>query len=272
MFCIQHKVAIENQNFSKTEVESNENTVSQATSTRFEHLGDRELKQQLKKYYFKVNDVFSSEERQNILAIFNQMTPILEFSGNGFDMLCTVPLQRLIFSTSHEMERPFSVFWDYDYLNSIQDVYINSINRFARELGLIGSHTITFKVIRLHSKNGKPFNGGWHYDVKTSKTLVIMLKNDYKYLNGKGLNIAFNGHQGPHNPNKVSAYCFPKNDEYISAKYKDGIMLDNDFGGIIHSTPELDFDPKQLDEESIVYNRQRTYIQIKLFNPNWTIL
>ena len=92
--------------------------------------------------------------------------------------------------------------------------------------------------------------------------MVILLKNDFHYLYGsRGLNIAFNGVHGPHNPNECLE-GFPENDQYISVSYKDGIMLDNDKGNIVHRTPHL-------DPDTPVNNPERIFIQIKLSDPDW---
>lgn len=245
------------------ENEKDKDPISKSASEALVHFKDAGLKERLKPHYFKVKNIFSDEERQSILSILKGMAPINELSGKGFDVLSSTQPETLNFSPSHEMDKSQCVFSKYSSLQKIQHLYIDSINHFARVLGLTGPCGITFKVVRLHSRDGEPFNGGWHYDVKASKTLVIMLKNDFHYLNGnKGLNIAFNGLQGPHHPDGLTKRCFPENEKYHSVTYKDAIMLDNAKGEIVHSTPPL-------DPHSPVTNPERIFIQIKLLDTDW---
>lgn len=216
----------------------------------------------LEKYYKQINDVFAPIERERILEIIKQMPLISNLSKSGLDMLCSTQPEELSFSCSHQMAKPRLIFSRYPALKPIQNVYIHAINRFAKELQLVDNHKITFKLVKLHDRKGVPFQGGWHYDIKTSITLLIMLKNQFKYLDGsKGLDIAFNESFGPHDPS-VSMGTEPENQNYHKIAYNDGILIDNGMGEVVHRTPPLELDP-------LAINRERVYIQIKLFDPTW---
>lgn len=86
----------------------------------------------------------------------------------------------------------------------LRRIFSQALNRMAKELKLAGQQGIVAGFNRYLPNPGRGLDQGWHFDQGAQHTMVMVLHNDFDYLEGKGLDMAFNQVEGPFAPEKFS--------------------------------------------------------------------
>jgi len=171
------------------------------------------------------------------------------------------------FDQNHKMTDPEAYFslGGERYSYGMKEFIMAMIERFAREMELVGCHELSVFMYRSNynpSSNMAYFQLDWHFDKSAKCTMVSVLQNDFPYAEeGEGLDIAENSEEGPHLP-KSYRDSYPK-DGYMSCSYPENgaIIFHTHQGTIIHRRSVLD--------KPTSSNATRTLLQIKLKDPNW---
>lgn len=214
---------------------------------------------QLGIHYFPVNNIFTCEELANINLECETLAPT--FCNEVHEIYYTGE-KKLEFSLEHELKMPHLELPDV-----IHYLYVKLINRFANEIKLVGKHTISFLWLRLKPYSNRSCSQNWHFDKGTDKTMVVVLKNDFAYSKGVGLNIAVNKDQGVFSGSRFTdeqREVAPLDDQWISVPYEPGIIVVAEKGKIIHEMSHLA--PQNFAPHG---SKTRVIVQIKLMDSNW---
>jgi hypothetical protein len=231
---------------------------------------ENETSHRLRESYSVIENIFDESFVRTIPEWCKSLRPHNRCSGG--EELYNNPANQIY--TSIQFDANYKIIDQHSYLkkgipsssSELNQFVCTLVERFAKELKLIGCHEINVDLYRIRyseKTNMERFQLGWHFDRYAKSTLVATFQNDFPYEEGElsGLDIAENKDEGPHDPLKSNPHE-PK-DGYISCPYapNGAILFHGRQGKIIHRRSIL--------ERPLLPDATRTTVQIKLKDPDW---
>lgn len=186
----------------------------------------------LKSHFKIINNVLEPEGMEN-LASWCKSLPSIQTCENSqlLYRLLRIPVE---FSDAHQVCSHLK----WSHLNQcslkqknecalMKALFLTMLSRFGKEQKLVGTHTIRFSMKRFHLEKQEISSNAWHYDLITDMTMIMVLQNDFKCLDGKGFRIAFSPAVEPldHESCQFKKFICPKLETFQHLEHPEGSAI-----------------------------------------------
>ncbi len=191
---------------------------------------------------FKTYDIFSEDQLPTVKLICRNLQRL--FGNETTDMVVKLTHQTGQFSLTHALSETINIPSGYEpHLDQLNEIITPFVNRFAKELKWVGKHEFDFQIFRYTPQSHTEYKQKWHYDQGSINSMIMVVENDFEYVDGLGLNLAYNPLNGPYNPNTHTdeLNLYAKDDQYASTNYprNGAIVISSGEGRLIHCMTTL---------------------------------